>query len=97
TFESLYRIVTHAPMTTDLDPGLGTSILKGLDSIVFVVLYAVTSILPNLPDFSDVDYVAYGFDIPLNNLAIHATRAVAYLGPLFLAGYFFLKTREVAK
>ncbi len=97
TFESLFRIVTHAPMTTDLDPGVGTSILKGLDSVVFVALYVVTSLLPNLPDFSDVNFVAYGFDIPLNNIAIHATRALAYLGPLFLAGYFFLKTREVAK
>ncbi len=97
TFESLYRIVKHSPMTTDLDPGLGTSILKGLDSIVFVALYVVTSLLPNLPDFSDVNYVAYGFDIPLNNIAIHTVRALAYLAPLFLAGYFFLKTREVAK
>jgi hypothetical protein len=97
TFESLYRMVTHAPMTTDLDPGVGTSILKGLDSVVYVALYVFTSLMPNLPDFSDVNFVAYGFDIPLNNLAIHATRAVAYLVPLFLAGYFFLKTREVAK
>jgi hypothetical protein len=97
TFESLFRMVTHAPMTTDLDPGIGTSILKGLDSIVFVLLYVVTSLLPNLPDFSDVNFVAYGFDIPLNNIAIHATRTVAYLVPIFLAGYFFLKTREVAK
>jgi hypothetical protein len=97
TFESLYRIVGHKPMTTDLDPGLGSSILKGLDSIVFVALYVVTSLLPNLPNFSDVNYVAYGFDIPLNNIAIHTVRALAYLLPLFLAGYFFLKTREVAK
>jgi hypothetical protein len=97
TFESLYRMVMHSPMTTDLDPGIGTSILKGLDSIVFVALYVVTSLLPNLPDFSDVSYVAYGFDIPTNNLAIHMVRTLAYLTPLFLAGYFFLKTREVAK
>lgn len=97
TFESLYRMINHSPMTTDLDPGVGTSILKGLDSVVFVALYVVTSLLPNLPDFSDVNFVAYGFDIPLNNIAIHATRTLAYLVPVFLAGYFFLKTREVAK
>jgi hypothetical protein len=97
TFESLYRIVTHAPMTTDLDPGIGSSILKALDSVVFVALYAVTSLLPNLPAFSDVNYVADGFDIPLNNILVHATTALGYLVPVFLAGYFFLKTREVAK
>jgi hypothetical protein len=96
-FESLYRMLKHSPMTTDLDPGLGTSILKGLDSVVFVFLFAFTSLMPNLPDFSDVNYVAYGFDIPLNNIVIHSVRALAYLVPLFLAGYFFLKTREVAK
>jgi hypothetical protein len=97
TFESLYRILGHKPMTTDLDPGLGSTILKGLDTPVFIILYALTSMLPNLPDFSDVNYVAYGFDIPLNNIAIHTVRTLAYLVPVFLAGYFFLKTREVAK
>ena len=97
TFESLYRIVTHAPMTTELDPGIGSTILKSLDAVVYVGLYAVTAVLPDLPYFSDVDYVAYGFDIPFNNIAVHALTALGYLLPLFVAGYLFLKTREVAK
>jgi hypothetical protein len=96
-FESLYRIVTHAPMTTDLDPGLGTSVIKGLDAVVGVGLRVVSAVMPNLPTFSDVNYVADGFDIPWNNIAVHATTALGYLIPLFIAGYFFLKTREVAK
>jgi hypothetical protein len=47
--------------------------------------------------FESIDWVANGFNIPLNNLAIHAVTALAYLVPLFVSGYFFLKLREVAK
>jgi hypothetical protein len=96
-FESLYRIVTHAPMTTELDPGIGTSVIKGLDAVVGVALRVISSVMPNLPGFSDVNFVADGFDIPWNNIAVHTTTALGYLIPLFIAGYFFLKTREVAK
>jgi ABC-type transport system involved in multi-copper enzyme maturation permease subunit len=96
-FESIYRMVMHSPMTTDLDPGIGATILQGLDTMVYVLLWVVTSLLPDLPALSDVDWVAYGFNIPLNNLAIHVVTALAYLVPLFVTGYFFLKLREVAR
>jgi hypothetical protein len=96
-FESLYRILTHAPMTTDLEPGIGTNVIKGLDNIVGAFMRAMVSVVPDLPFFSNATYVSSGFDIPANNIVIHVLTALGYLVPLFIAGYFFLKTREVAK
>ena len=42
-------------------------------------------------------YVAYGFNIPMNQIYQDLTVCGAYLVGLFVIGYFFLRTREVAK
>jgi hypothetical protein len=41
--------------------------------------------------------VAYGFDISGDLMLVRVLSAAAYLLPVFLAAYFFLKTREVAR
>ena len=62
---------------------------KGMESLAFV--------MPDFRSFSTVDYVAYGFNIPMNHLYQDLTVCLAYLVGLFVIGYFFLRTREVAK
>jgi hypothetical protein len=46
---------------------------------------------------SKVRWVSEGFDISPNLLAQDVSVSLAYLVGLFVVGYFFLRTREVAK
>jgi hypothetical protein len=41
--------------------------------------------------------VAHGFDISSDLVLIYSVKALAFLLPAFIAGYLFLKTREVAR
>jgi len=62
---------------------------EGMKSLAFV--------MPDFRSFSTVEYVSQGFDIPMNHLWQDLTVCLAYLAGLFVIGYFFLRTREVAK
>lgn len=96
--ESLVRMVTQANTITELEPGARTTFVKMSDRVLEFFLGAVARVLPDFGSFSFADYVANGFNVPLDPVLL--TRALAALGillPLFIAGHFFLKTREVAR
>lgn len=95
--ESLYRIVTQRNLTAPLEEGAAKTFVEFSDTLIRPLLQAVGSVMPNFAALSDVDYVAYGFNIPGDRLAIHALTAVAYAVPFFLAGFVFLKFREIAR
>jgi hypothetical protein len=57
----------------------------------------VTNLLPDFRRFSDVDYVAYGFDIPMDLLGMQIVSALGYLIAVSAIGYLFLRTREMAR
>jgi len=96
-FESFIRIVTQKNVSTELDPGLGTSLAISLDKGIRLALMAVVKVLPDLSWFNDVDWVASGFDIPFNNILVHTIGGLAYMLPLFAIAHFILRSREVAK
>ncbi len=96
-FESLDRIVKQQNVVSDLDPGLGTTMVKMMDVPAEYFLRLMSSILPSFGDFSYSGFVAYGYDVDLNTLVVHLLTTLAFLVPLFVAGYFFLKTREIAR
>jgi hypothetical protein len=52
-------------------------------------------VLPDFSSLSTVDYVAYGYNIPLNQIAQDVSIGLAYVVGLCVIG--FLRTREVAK
>ena len=54
-------------------------------------------LLPDFGRFSFSDYVAYGFDIPGGQVLKFTFRMFAFLMPVFIAGYYCLKNREVAQ
>jgi hypothetical protein len=60
-------------------------------------MWVVASILPDFRGLSKVRWVSEGFDISPNLLAQDVSVSLAYLVGLFVVGYFFLRTREVAK
>jgi hypothetical protein len=97
-FESIIRLVRQENLMTDLEPGLRTTAAKMADVVAEAGLWVVARILPPFTDFNYADWVAYGFDISWDPwIAVPTVRAFAFLIPVFVAGYFFLKTREVAQ
>ena len=95
--ESIYRIATQMNQVSPLPEGFGTQVIKTLDSPVTSFMRLLAFVLPDFSSFSTVGYVAYGFDIPMNHLWQDLTVCAAFLLVLFIIGYFFLRTREVAK
>jgi len=95
--ESLVRLVQQSNMIVDLNPGAATNVIKFSDRVFQFVLGGVAAVLPDFGRLSDVDYVANGYDIPWRLLMVHGFTALGFLLPVFLAGYFFFKSREVAR
>lgn len=97
-FEAIIRLVRQDNLMTDLEPGLRTTAAKMADVVAEAGLWVVAHILPPFTTFNYADWVAYGFDISWDPwIAVSTLRAFAFLIPVFVAGYFFLKTREVAQ
>jgi hypothetical protein len=95
--ESLVRLVTQRNLVTSIEDSFGTRLMHAIDSVLQTIMLSMAQVLPDFRSFSTVDYVAYGFNIPGNQLAQDLTVTAAYVLGLFVIGYFFLRTREVAK
>jgi ABC-type amino acid transport system permease subunit len=95
--ESLYRIITQMNQVSPLSENIGTDLIKNIDVVLKRGMESLAFVLPDFRSFSTVDYVAYGYHIPMNHIWQDLTVCLAYLVGLFVIGYFFLRTREVAK
>ena len=95
--ESLVRLVTQKNLITGLEDSFATQLMKVVDAGLQGAMLSLAQVLPDFRAFSTADYVAYGFNIPGNQLAQHITVLLAYIVGLFVIGFFFLRTREVAK
>ena len=97
TFEALVRLVQHKNVMVHLDEGWGSRAVNVLDQGVRLVMYVVSTLLPNLGSFSDINYVATGFDIPPEHLLVQGLTALGYVLPVFLLAYLCFRSREVAQ
>ncbi len=95
--ESIIRLVTQQNVMSEMDPGLRTEVAKMTDRVLQYFLQVVSAVLPPFGQFNYANYVAHGFDVSGNLILVRLVAAAAYLLPVFLAAYFFLKTREVAR
>lgn len=95
--ESLVRIVTQRNQMTELNDSIGVQLMHAADAVLRTLMRSMTFVLPDFRSFSTVDYVAYGFNIPFNQIAQDLTVGLAYVAGLLVLGYFLLRTREVAK
>jgi hypothetical protein len=96
--ESLVRIFTRNNLVSDLDVGQTMeAIIKGSDVVITYPLRVVAYVMPDFSSISKVRWVASGFDIPYSLTAQDLTVAAAYVLGMFVIGFFFLRTREVAK
>jgi hypothetical protein len=71
--------------------------MKTLDDGLEGAMRAVASVLPDFPSLSSATYVAQGYNIPDAVVGRQLLIALAYVIGLTIAGYFLLRTREVAK
>jgi hypothetical protein len=95
--ESLVRILKQQNVTLELEPGLTKDVVQAMDGVFMFFMTSVTSLLPDFRRFSNVDYVAHGFDVPPDVLAVQVLSGLAYVAAVFFVGYLFLRTREMAR
>jgi hypothetical protein len=94
--ESLYRIVTQASIVVELEQTPFVTAMKTVDTFLLAPMRLAASLFPSLSDLGTSDFVASGFDIPMNLIGQHAFETLGYLVAFFIAGAFSLKAREVA-
>jgi hypothetical protein len=95
--ESLIRIVNQDNLIVELESGPLKFIAQTVDTVMRPVIYTVAALLPDFPSLNLIDYVSDGYDVPTESLLILTLTTLSYMLPLFIAGYFFLKSREVGK
>ena len=95
--EAMIRLVTHQNVTSEMEPGLRTTAAKMFDAVANVQFRLIAAVLPAFGRFSFADYVAYGYDVSANLALQSVCHAAAFLLPVFVASFFFLKLREIAK
>jgi hypothetical protein len=89
-------------LVSELEPGLRTTLVQMFDVVLNKGLWLLTWLLPDFngfgfPDDQGHSCVASGFDISGDMAARAVLSAASFMVPLFVAGYLFLKTREVAR
>lgn len=95
--ESLIRLVTQQNLTNEFSQGLTKDVVQSIDALIMSLMKVAAQLLPDFNRFGNVDYVAHGFDIPADLLLAQIVTAGAYLFAMFIVGYIFLKTREIAR
>ncbi len=96
-FESLRRLITQENVMAEPEPGLVTGVVDRLDYGAESFLWSVANVIPAFLSFSSASFVSHGFDVPPDWLLARAVTTLGFLLMLFIFGYLFLKTREVAK
>jgi hypothetical protein len=95
--ESFIRIFRQQNVTTAMEPGLTTDVVKAGDNVFMWFMTRITGLMPDFSRFGAVDYIAHGFDIPPEVILVQVFTVLGYIAAVFAIGYFFLKTREVAR
>ncbi len=95
--ESFIRTIKQMNVTTQFEPGLTTDVVKAADSTFMAIMTAVASLLPDFAKFDTVEYVAHGFDVPSDLVLVQVFTCLGYVAAVFVIGYFFMRTREVAR
>jgi len=95
--ESVIRIITQQNVVTEMEPGLKRDVVQAFDGVFMKIMEAVVHMIPDFKQFINVDYVAHGYDVPHDTILIQFFSSLGYLAVVFVVGYVFMKTREVAK
>lgn len=95
--ESTIRLVTQVGIMTPLEDSAGIRIAKLVDKALMYGLRSLASLLPDFSRFDDGRFVASGYDVPPDLVAQQASITAAFVLATFMAGFLFMRMREVAK
>ena len=95
--ESFIRLATQKNMQVDLETGVMTTLIDQVDYFLILCLNALTYIVPDFSQFAFSNYLEYGYSIDNNRILVSLAVTVTFCIGLSVLGYFFLKTREIAK
>lgn len=96
-FESFIRLLTQQNETSEMEPGLRTTVAQTLDQVAEIIMRGMAMILPDFGRFSFAEYVASGFNVSGDTILTFTCRAFAFALPVFIVGYLCLKNREIGK
>jgi hypothetical protein len=100
--ESLVRVFRQDNLVTEMEAGISTTAIKMIDVVAMTIMRAIAVVMPNFRDYAEygglntVRFVASGFDISSNLMWQHVVTSFAYVTIAACAGYFLLKSKEVA-
>lgn len=94
--ESLVRIATQESITVEWELTPAAQFIKTLDTFLLAPMRLGAALFPSLGSLGTSDFLAGGFDIPLDLLAEHGMETLGYLIAFFIAGAMCLRAREVA-
>jgi ABC-type transport system involved in multi-copper enzyme maturation permease subunit len=95
--ESMYRLATQMNQISPLPENFGTNLIVAIDEVLEWGMVSLTYVLPDFSSLDTSNFVKWGFNIPMNDMFQNLTICLAFVAGLFVIGYFFLRTREVAK
>jgi ABC-type transport system involved in multi-copper enzyme maturation permease subunit len=95
--ESGIRLVTQKGIMSQMDDTPGIKVARTLDIGMMYVMQGLGSLMPDLSRFDDAHFVAQGFDVPTNLILQQLAITAAFVLATFLAGFLFMRMREVAK
>ena len=94
--ESGIRLFTQQRAGVEFEENVASDVIYGFDWVVANMLGLAARLLPDFTTFDNSLYVASGYNISPHLLAAQATVALGFFLVLAVAGYFLLKTREIA-
>jgi len=96
-FEASYRLAKQLSVTAQIEQGPTTTLLTTADRVAEFFLGIVSRLLPPLRHFDFTHLVAWGSDIAPGVLLRCVFQVLGFLVPLIVAGYFFLRMRELSE
>jgi hypothetical protein len=95
--ESFVRLITQKSITAPYDDSPTVEVMYWIDKVVMRFMTCWTDVLPDFNGYSNIHFVASGFNVPGDLLLEQITRMATFLFAAFLAGFLFLRMREVAR
>ncbi|HLW65620.1 MAG TPA: hypothetical protein VKS79_09900 [Gemmataceae bacterium] len=95
--ESFRKLVANEALAAPVDASSPTQqVTQAMDVTFQWFLRRVFNIIPNMERLSWEQYVAKGFNIPLEDMSLNFLFVLAYLGMWAVLGHYLIKWREVA-
>jgi hypothetical protein len=95
--ESFMRLMSRMNQVTEFDQSNWlTWALLQIDKGLLELMKFTTVLVPNLQNYDVVQYVAHGVDVPGVLIVRNFLLMTAYVVPVMVIGYFFLRNRELA-